>query len=122
MKTAHSFGIDFFDKVEEAMDDAILIAWDGCHKIYLAMDDYEAKWFAEEYPHVLKADAETMLATLIKWYEESCPLRFVNAVTYNEEDPNAGFETLVAQFADQEDDEDEDDDYEEEEDDDEEED
>lgn len=112
MKTAHSFSIGFFDKVEDAIDDAILIAWDGCHKIYLAMDDYEAKWFAEEYPHVLKADAKTMLATIIKWYEESCPLRFVSAVEHNEENPNAGFTTLVAQGADEEDredDEDEDD-------------
>lgn len=118
MKTAHSFSPSFFDDVEEAMDDAILIAWDGCHKIYLAMDEYEAKWFAEEYPHVLKADAETMLATVIKWYEESCPLRFINGVAHDEEDPNAGFTTLVAQGADEADreDDEEDDDYDDEED------
>lgn len=101
---------ELFYPVEDAMEDAILIAWDGCHKIYLAMDQVEAEWFADSYPHVVKADADTMLATVIDWYENSCFLRFVNAVSHNEEDPNAGFVTLIGQFADEED-EDEDEDY-----------
>jgi hypothetical protein len=48
-----------------------------------------------------------MLDEIIRWYEDSCALRFVEAVTTNPADPNDGFITLIAQG---EDDEDEDED------------
>lgn len=98
-----------FEKVEHEIYEAQGIAWDGCHKIYLAMDDEQADWFADNYEyyhHYIAMDAREMLATVREWYESSCGLRFVNAVYTNEEDPNAGFVTLIGQFAD--------DDYEEE--------
>jgi hypothetical protein len=38
-----------------------------------------------------------MLATLQEWYEDSCGLRFIDAVSTNHENPNAGFETLIGQ-------------------------
>jgi hypothetical protein len=38
-----------------------------------------------------------MLATLQEWYEDSCGLRFIEAVSTNHENPNAGFETLIGQ-------------------------
>lgn len=38
------------------------------------------------------------LETLARnWYEQSCELRFIKAVTTNTEDPDAGFETIIAQ-------------------------
>ena len=40
-----------------------------------------------------------MLKMVRKWWDESCGLRFISAVETNEEDPNAGFTTLIPQGA-----------------------
>lgn len=32
---------DYFLRVVDALYETRLIAWDGCHKIYLALDEYE---------------------------------------------------------------------------------
>jgi hypothetical protein len=103
-----------FAKVREAIHDAHLIAFDGCHKIYLAMDEIEADWFRENYDNVLDDFPEAMLTVLGIWWEKSCGLRFISAVRHNADDPNAGFVTLIGQGEDWEDDdedEDEDEDY-----------
>lgn len=99
--------------VSEYVDEAKLIAWDECHKIYLAMDDTQADWFRDEYPAVVEGSPEHLLTTLEEWFDKSCGLRFINAVSTNEADPNAGFVTLIPQGADEYDDgyDDEDDDY-----------
>lgn len=91
---------ELFAPVREAISDAHLVAWDGCHKIFLAMDEIEAEWFIDSYPHAIQAGPEIMLTFVMNWYERSCPLRFVNAVWHDEDDPNAGFTTLIPQFAD----------------------
>ena len=91
-----------FEKVEDKIYEAQGIAWDGCHKIYLAMDDTEAAWFADNYEFYhgyIGMDAREMLATVEDWWERSCGLRFVSAVYHNEDDPNAGFVDLIPQFA-----------------------
>lgn len=93
---------ELFAPVEDAIQDAVLVAFDGCHKIYLAMDEDEASWFRGNYEINVEDTPEVMLETVIGWYEESCFLRFVSAVRHNEEDPNAGFTSLISQFADQE--------------------
>jgi hypothetical protein len=95
---------ELFDKVEAAIDDAILIAWDGCHKMYLAMDAKQAAWFRAEYPHVVQDSPDRMLDALMRWWDESCWLKFVNAVSTNEDDPNAGFVSLIEQGAGEDDD------------------
>ena len=100
-----------FDKTYAALEDAILIAWDGCHKIYLAMDEVEASFFRAEYPHVLEGSPAEMAEVIHFWWDNSCMLRFISAVSHNEEDPNAGFVNLIAQFEDEEDEEDEEEDY-----------
>lgn len=93
---------ELFEDVRDAIFGAHLVAWDGCHKIYLAMDATEADWFRAEYRHVCSAPADEMLAVVGEWWEDSCSLRFVEAVSHNEDDRNAGFVTLIAQFADEE--------------------
>lgn len=92
-----------FLPVAQEISLAELVAWDGCHKIYLAMDEDEAESFREGYPHVFEGTAEEMLQTVIRWYEKSCELRFVQAVATHPEDPNLGYRTLISQFADEED-------------------
>lgn len=90
---------DIFLPVAQEILNAHLVAYDGCHKIYLAMDEEQAEWFGENYEFVVDGSAEEMLLAVIGWYEKSCSLRFVNAVTTNHEDPNAGYKTLISQFA-----------------------
>jgi hypothetical protein len=103
---------NYWNDVEEAVKDARLIAWDTCHKIFLAMDEQEADWFRDNYETVTGTPSE-LLATLRKWYEASCPLRFIFSVTRNEEDPNAGYTSLIPQSADQEEEEEEEEDWDE---------
>lgn len=97
-----------FDKVHEAIGDAVLVAWDGCHKMYVALDEVEAQWFRESYPHVVEGDADVLLATLGKWWDASCGLRFINGVSRDPE-MDSRFSTLIGQFEDEEYDEDEED-------------
>jgi hypothetical protein len=40
---------------------------------------------------------DQMLETVKRWFDNSCGLRFIYAVSTNEEDPNAGFESLIGQ-------------------------
>jgi len=108
---------NYWNDVEEAVKDARLIAWDTCHKIYLAMDEEQFEWFHEHGGYeLITGTPNELLATLRQWFTDSCPLKFISAVTTNHEDPNAGFESLIpqgAEWEDEEEDEDEDD-YEEE--------
>lgn len=101
----------YWNEVELAVKDARLIAWDTCHKIYLAMDAGQERWFRENYaPDIFTGTPEEMLAKLHAWWHESCGLRFISAVETNNEDPNEGFITLIPQGAGEEQDEEEEED------------
>ena len=98
--------------VKERVNEAKAIAFDTCHKIYLLMDNEQVE-LMRGYGYDLlvvteEATPEEMLVTLQEWYEDSCGLRFIEAVSTNHENPNAGFETLIGQgdFAEDEEDED----------------
>lgn len=99
--------------VHEYVQDAVLIAFDECHKIYLAMDQEEAYFFRTNYqPAVVESihsSPEAMFETLEEWYEESCGLKFISAVWHDNVDPNAGFVNLISQCAGSDEDDDEDD-------------
>jgi len=88
--------------VKERVSEAKAIAWDTCHKIYVLMDDEQVELMREYgYDPIITKDQMTpdqMLTTLEEWYEESCSLRFINAVSTNHIDPNKGFESLIEQF------------------------
>lgn len=90
---------ELFEDVKDATEKAHLVAFDGCHKIYLAMDEIEAKWFEESDYTIKKGSPSEMYRTALAWYDESCGLRFINAVEHNEENPNAGYTALVPQGA-----------------------
>jgi hypothetical protein len=87
--------------IKERVSEAKAIAFDTCHKIYLLMDDEQVELMREyQYdPLITNAEAtpEEMLATLEDWYENSCGLRFIQAVSTNHINPNAGFEELIGQ-------------------------
>lgn len=91
---------NYWDDVEDAAQEAILIAWDTCHKIYLAMDAEQAEWFRENYaPDIYEGTPDEMVKKLHEWFDESCGLRFINAVETNHADPNAGYTALIPQGA-----------------------
>ncbi len=106
---------DYWDDVKREVKYAKSISFDGCHKIYLAMDDTQAKWFKENYngedcgDMTFVGTPAEMFEMLKKWYKNSCSLKFIQSVRTNEADENEGFESLIPQFAhDEVDDEDED--------------
>lgn len=88
--------------IKERVSEAKAIAWDTCHKIYVLMDDEQVELMREYgYDPLITKDQmtpEQMLTTLEEWYEESCSLRLINAVSTNHIDPNKGFEPLIEQF------------------------
>lgn len=107
---------DYWDDVKREVEYAKCISFDGCHKIYLAMDDTQAEWFKKNYngedcgDMTFEGTAEEMFALLQKWYDASCGLKFIQSVTTDEADPNSGFHSLIPQGAEYEAEEDEEDD------------
>ena len=94
------------DLVYERISKAEGIAWDTCHKIYLLMDSEQVELMrGYGYEPLITADemsADEMFELVEDWYDSSCSLRFIEAVSTNHINPNAGFETLSPQFEDQE--------------------
>jgi hypothetical protein len=95
--------------VESAICDASGIAFDNCHKIYILMDENQMdKMRGYGYEPLISAsdmNAYDMFELVQEWYEESCGLRFVNAVHTVDGDPNEGFLDLIPQGFDEDDDE-----------------
>lgn len=96
---------DVWEDVEEALENAEGIAFEGCHKIYILMDQKQMELmkeygYAEEGSFLIPTGEITkaeMLVVLKDWYEKSCALKFIEAVETNEEDPNLGFTHLIPQ-------------------------
>jgi len=100
--------IDFTD-VEIVLPHAKGIAFDGCHKIYVLMDNEQVEKMTtygygdDDGSYLLTADKMSkaeMLDTLERWFADSCSLRFINAVSTVDGDPNEGFTDLIPQGAD----------------------
>ena len=95
---------DYWRRVEANLPNAKCVAWDGCHKIYVALDDEQAEWFRAGYPHagyphVVTGEPSLMLDTLRDWYDDSCGLRFIQSVTTAEDMNRDGFRDLIPQGA-----------------------
>jgi hypothetical protein len=93
---------EMWNRVEQGLlDGAKGIAFDGCHKIYVLMDDEQMAEMKEcGYDPLIPAEGHTtdeLLGMLMEWYENSCGLRFISAVHTNHADPNAGFIDLIGQ-------------------------
>lgn len=87
-------------EIKSALASAKAIAWDGCHKIYVAMDEHEMRTF-ESYgydPLIPVTDIDEAYHTLCDWWDLSCGLRFISAVaTTDTGDRNDGFSDLIPQ-------------------------
>ena len=70
-------------RVLTALPDTKLIAFDGCHKIYLALDEEEREWFTKEgtaYETYTARTLDEYVVKLQQWYRMSCDLRFIQGV------------------------------------------
>ncbi len=94
------------DLIKERLSEAEGIAWDTCHKIYILMDSEQVELMRSYgYDPLItneEMNPDDMFGLVQEWYEDSCSLRFIQAVSTNDIDPNLGFESLVSQFEDQE--------------------
>ena len=92
--------------VRNRISEAEAIAWDNCHKIYILMDIEQVDLMRGYGYNPLITNEEMnpddMFGLVQEWYEDSCSLRFIQAVSTNHINPNAGFESLVDQFEDYE--------------------
>jgi len=95
-----------YDAIYERIGEAKGIAWDTCHKIYILMDSEQVDLMrGYGYDPLItneEMNPDDMFGLVQEWYEDSCSLRFIDAVSTNHINPNAGFETLVSQFDEEE--------------------
>ena len=90
---------DVWGNVETHLLAADSIAFDGCHKIYVLMDAGQTEQMVEYgYTALIRNTEQSrdeMLGTLRTWFNESCCLRFINAVS--SPGHNEDFEDLIPQ-------------------------
>jgi hypothetical protein len=104
-------------KIDEYTNEAKGIAWDTCHKIYVLMDDEQVA-LQKSYGYGAGPDPDSLITSeqmtgdemrkqVMEWYQQSCGLRFIYAVSSNESFGVGGFQEIIGQFyEDDEDDED----------------
>lgn len=78
------------DAMQAAVEQASAMHFDGCHKIYLSMDEATVDQMVEYGYNIEPADFDT----LKEWFDKSCSLRFVSAIS-NKDD----FTSVIPQFA-----------------------
>lgn len=99
MKTMTEAESAAWERVREGLEGAKAIAWDACHKIYVLMDAEQVE-LMESYgydPLIPVTDIDKAYETLQEWWQESCGLRFINAVSTVEGSTDDIFERLIAQ-------------------------
>ena len=94
------------DLIKERLSEAEGIAWDTCHKIYILMDSEQVELMRSYgYDPLItneEMNPDDMFDEVRDWYRDSCGLRFIQAVSTNHINPNAGFESLISQGEDYE--------------------
>ncbi len=99
-----------WNKVADATVKAVSITWEGCHKIYIHMDEGRHDDAVEIGYDCLRLDDigfDEAMKNLREWYDESCGLRFISTITTvpRGTNPNLGFDDLIPQFAEESDEE-----------------
>jgi hypothetical protein len=85
--------------LDELLAQADSVSYDGCHKIYLNMDAKQTeKMFGYGYDKTITGTTWDKQDAVWRWYEDSCSLRFIDAVFTNDDDETDKFVTVVSQF------------------------
>lgn len=72
--------------LSELIAEADSVAFDGCHKIYLNMDPQQTmKMIDYGYTRIVTDTPAAMENVVAQWYDDSCGLRFIDAVFSNED-------------------------------------
>jgi len=101
--TVETFKQPYLSCVEDALDKAVSITWEGCHKIYICLDQESHKQQIEYgYEMVPVKDKAEALNQLYEWFDVSCGLRFINSI-----EGESTFHDVISQFEYDEDEEDE---------------
>ncbi len=90
----------YHTELQELVQSAHSIAWDGCHKIYIQQDSdqtdkvknygYDYLWTKDQM------DSDSMVNTIYQWWRQSCPLRLVDSVATGDHSTDL-FTTVVPQ-------------------------
>lgn len=90
-----------WDIIRSVLNGTTAITFDGCHKIYLVLDEEQREQMVGwGYDMIDVEDADEALETLQDWYEDSsCGLHFIQSVRTVPGDPNKGFVNLIPQGA-----------------------
>ena len=110
-------------RLDEYTDKAKGIAFDTCHKIYVLMDDEQVA-LQRSYGYGDENDPDSLITSeqmtgdemkrrVMEWYEGSCGLKFISAVSSDKNFGDDGWIHIISQFEanEEEDEEDEDDDW-----------
>jgi hypothetical protein len=111
-------------RLDEYTNEAKGIAWDTCHKIYILMDDEQVA-LQRSYGYGDDPDPDSLITSeqmtgdemkkeVMEWFESSCSLRFISAVSSNPKFGDDGWIHIVGQFEgveDEDEQDDEDDDW-----------
>ena len=80
-KVIETFKQPFLDKIEDVLDRAVSITWEGCHKIYITLDmESHNQQIEYGYEMVSVKDKAEALNQLWEWWDVSCGLKFINAI------------------------------------------
>lgn len=75
------FKSPFQENVQGYLETAVSICFDGCHKIYIAMDDASHDRQIEYgYAVIRVIDKKKALDQLYRWFNDSCGLRFIQVI------------------------------------------
>ena len=93
------------DRLIEAVKGAHAITWDECHKIYITADEETTEEFKEWNCSITLIESAVDAAeTLQEWYDDSCPLRFIQKISKRRSpDSDPDFKSVIPQFDDEED-------------------
>ena len=90
-----TFKEPFLSRVREAVEDAQGICWEGCHKIYVLMDQSSCDYFGGMgYQIRPTGNVDIAMQELYQWFDLSCGLRFIDKVSDQDR-----FEGLINQFS-----------------------
>lgn len=97
-EVATTFDEPWLAKVKEAVDTAVSIAWEGCHKIYIMSDEQSnADMIDLEYEPIRVCDKQEAVDQLFEWWECSCSLRFIQRIE-GEQGSNENYYNVIGQF------------------------